>query len=57
MRKHNWMDDFFLYEMVSKESVDSPTGYGGGLPWILGGIIVCRCSQDERICVETPPEC
>lgn len=40
MSKHNGMDDFFLYEMVSKESDDSPTGNGGCLPWILGGIIV-----------------
>ena len=40
MRKHNWMDDYFLYEMVSKESDDSPTANGGCLPWILGGIIV-----------------
>ena len=40
MRKHNWMDDYFLYEMVSKESVDSPTGNGGCLPWFLGSIIV-----------------
>ena len=40
MSKHSWMDDYFLYEMVSKESDDSPTGNGGYLPWILGGIIV-----------------
>ena len=40
MHKHNWMDDYFLYEMVSKESDDSPTGNGGCLPWFLGGIIV-----------------
>ena len=40
MRKHNWMDDYFLYEMVSKESDDSPTGNGGCLPWFLGSIIV-----------------
>ena len=40
MSKHKGMDDYFLYEMVSKESDDSPTGYGGGLLWILGGIIV-----------------
>lgn len=38
MHKHNWMDDYFLYEMVSKESDDSPTG--GCLPCFLGGIIV-----------------
>ena len=40
MRKHNLMDDYFLYEMASKESDDSPTGNGGCLPWILGGIFV-----------------
>lgn len=40
MSKHNGMDDYFLYEMVSKESDDSPTGNSGCLPWILGGIIV-----------------
>ena len=40
MSKHNGMDDYFLYEMVSKETNDSPTGSGGCLPWILGGIIV-----------------
>ena len=40
MSKHSWMDDYFLYEMVSKESDDSPTGKGGCLPWVLGGIIV-----------------
>ena len=40
MSKHDGMDDYFLYEMVSKESDDSPTGNGGCLPWILGGIIV-----------------
>lgn len=40
MSKHNGMDDFFLYEMVSKESNDSPTGNGECLPWILGGLII-----------------
>ena len=40
MGKHNWMDDYFLYEMVSKESDDSPTENGGCLPRILGSIIV-----------------
>ena len=40
MSKHNGMDDYFLYEMVSKESDDSLTGNGGCLPWILGDIIV-----------------
>ncbi|MGM9588911.1 MAG: hypothetical protein ACI3V0_01910 [Faecousia sp.] len=40
MSKRNEVDDFFLYEMVSKESNGSPTGNGGCLPWILGGIIV-----------------
>lgn len=40
MSKHNWNDDYFLYELVSKESDDSPTGNGGCLPWILGSIIV-----------------
>ena len=40
MDKNNCMDDFFLYEMISKESNDSPTENGGCLPWILGGIIV-----------------
>ena len=40
MSKHNLMDDYFLYEMVSKESDDSHTENGGCLPWILGGIIV-----------------
>ena len=40
MSKHSWMDDFFLYEMVSKESDDSPTGNSGCLPWILGGLVV-----------------
>ena len=34
------MDDYFLYEMVSKESDGSPAGNSGCLPWILGSIIV-----------------
>lgn len=34
------MKDYFLYEMISDESDDSPTGNGGCLPWILGGILV-----------------